>query len=304
MGLFSYDNKPEQREDLLSIIKDVSATKDNYLVTNLGTSTARNTLHEWGVFNLARPTSNTFTAEGADYADQNLTTPTRSTNFTAILTEAVRVSGTERALDTITHQDPMQFQKAKRLPYFKARMEFAVLNGGAVVSGASGTARQMAGINSVISTNLTARSSGTSFSATELEDILQNSWDAVGQGDVADTLLCTMGIKRKIAGFTTRVTQYNNSTKDINADVMTYEASSGMVKIIPHKDVINATGSTHVYALKLDNFKMAFLSGREPKFEDLPKTGDSSRGWFITEMTLESLAERASVKRYGYNQNG
>lgn len=73
MGLFSYDNKPEQREDLLSIIKDVSATKDNYLVTNLGTSTARNTLHEWGVFNLARPTSNTFTAEGADYADQNLT---------------------------------------------------------------------------------------------------------------------------------------------------------------------------------------------------------------------------------------
>ena len=100
-------------------------------------------------------------------------TPTRSTNFTAILRK-LYVSGTERALDTITHQDPMEFQKAKRLPYFKALYGICSIERRGCSFGASGTARQMAGINSVISTNLTARALEL-HSLLQLEDILQNS---------------------------------------------------------------------------------------------------------------------------------
>lgn len=298
MALFSYDDT-SRREDLLSILKDVSPVSDNWLVTHLGSSKAQNTLHEWVVFNVARPSSVTFATEGSDPTYPNHSQPTRSNNITAIISRPVQVSGTERAIDTATHQDPMDFQKQVALRQLKADMEFALWNG-TRASGASGTARGMNGINGVISTNLTARNSGTSMSVTELEDILQNSWDAVGSEFVADAVFCPMGIKRKIAGFTTGVTRYTDKPDNIYNNVAIYESASGVVKIIPHKDIINATGSTHVFALNTDMFRMAFLNGREPKFEAYAATGDADKGQYLTEMTLESLAERASVKRYGY----
>lgn len=302
MALFTYDDT-SRREDLLSILRDVSPNTDNYLVTNLGTSVATNTLHEWPVFNVDRPTSITFAAEGAEFAEPTHTQPTRSTNITAIIRREVKVSGTERAMKVAIPGDPMDFQKKVTLGRVKADMEFALLNG-TRASGASGTARGMTGINGVISTNLTARNSGTSMSTTELEDILQNSWDAVGSGYVANIILCPMGIKRKITTFTTRVQPQTDSTDRIYNNISFYESASGTVKIIPHKDVINGTGSTHVYALREEMFKMAFLKGRELSYEDVAPTGDYTRGMYLTELTLESLAERASVKRLGYALNG
>lgn len=302
MALYTYDVSV-RRESLLDILRDVSPITSNYLVNELATSEATNTLHEWPVYNVARPTSLTFFAEGADAANVVHTAPTRSTNITGIIERPVAVSGTQMAVKTAAMSNSMDFQKVYALKRLKADMEFGLLNG-TRASGASGTARQFDGINSVISTNLTARNSGTSMSTTELEDIMQNSWDATDPEYVADTLLVTMGIKRKIATFTTRVTPYKESGDRIYNNISVYESSSGPVKVIPHKDVINGTGTTHVYALNLKMFRMAFLTGREPKWEPLAKTGDADKGHYITEMTLESLAERASVKRYGYNQNG
>lgn len=302
MALFTYDDS-SRRESLLSVIRDVSVAADNYLVTNLGKSTATNTLHEWVVDNVARPTSVTFAAEGAEATEPSLTAPTRSNNITAIIRREVKVSGTERAIKAALPGDPMDYQKKKQLTAFKADMEFALING-TRASGASGTARGMTGINGVISTNLTARASGTSMSVTELEDILQNSWEQSEPASTADIVLCPMGIKRKIATFTTRITHNVNSTDKLYNDISFFEGSSGTVKIIPHRDVINGTGTTHVYALREDAYKMAFLQGREPGWQDLPSTGDYDRGFYITEMTLESRAERASVKRYGYNLLG
>lgn len=304
MGLFTYDDTV-RRESLLDILKDVSPVEDNYLVNELGTSSATNTLHEWPVFNIARPTSITFAAEGADFTEEANTQPTRSQNITAIISRSVRISGTEKAVDPAGMGDVMAFQKTNALRRLKADMEFALLRGGGLVSGASGTARQMAGINNVISTNLTARNSGTSMSVSELEDILQNSWDASGSEYVAKVVLVPMGIKRKITTFTSRVSPQAMNQDTVYNNIGFFDSTSaGMVKIVPHKDVINSTGSTHVYALNLDMYKMAFLKGREPKFEMLAKIGDAERGHYITELTLESRAERASVKRLGYHLNG
>jgi hypothetical protein len=302
MALYTYDDST-RREDLLSIIRDVSPAASNYLVTNLASSTAYNTWHEWPVRNVARYTSDQSVAEGNTPAEPVGDAPTRSNNITAVIQMGVKVSGTQNALRRALPGAAMDDEKKIKLIRLKAAMEWALLNG-AKASGASGTARGMAGVNNVISTNLTARASGTSMSTTELEDILQNSWDAVADGFVADTVLCPMGIKRKIAGFTTGVTRYTDEPDHIYNNVAIYESSSGIVKVIPHKDVINATGSTHVLAIREEFYRMAFLSGREPKYEPLAKTGDFEVGQYITELTLESLAERASVKRYGYALTG
>jgi hypothetical protein len=302
MALFTYDDT-SRREDLLSIIRDVSPAASNYLVTNLASSTAYNTFHEWPVRNISRYTSDQSVAEGSAPTEPTGDAPTRSNNITAVLQLGVKVSGTQNALRRALPGAAMDDEKKIKLIRLKAAMEWALLNG-AKASGASGTARGMAGINNVISTNLTARASGTSMSTTELEDILQNSWDAVADGFVADTILCPMGIKRKIAGFTTGVTRYTDQPDHIYNNVAIYESSSGIVKVIPHKDVINSTGSSHVLAIREEFYRMAFLSGREPKYEPLAKTGDFEVGQYVTELTLESLAERASVKRYGYALTG
>ena len=298
MALYTYDDS-SRREDLLGVIRDVSPAASNYLVTKLGKSTAYNTVHEWPVRNISRYTSDQSVAEGNPASEPAGSAPTRSNNFTAIVQLGVKVSGTENAIRRAVNGNALDDEKKVKLIQMKAAMEWILING-AKASGASGTARTTAGLVGVISTNLTARLSGTSMSTTELEDILQNSWDSVGDGFVADTILCPMGIKRKIAGFTTGVTRYTNEKDLIVNNVAIYESSSGVVKIVPHKDVRNAGGSTHVIAIREEFFKMAFLQGREPAYNELATTGDFTFGQYVTELCLESQAERASVVRTGY----
>ncbi len=299
MGMQTYQMS-DRREDLLSILKDISPNTDNYLTTNLGTGPkATNTYHEWGVYNTARPTSVTAYAEGADASAVDLATPTRSSNIVVGLNKVVKVTGVARLVDTITGEDDLAFQKREALKRLKADMEFITINGVAA-SGASGVARGMIGLNGLISTNISARSSGTSFSETELNDIMQESWNAVSSEYVADVLLVPMVIKRRIAGFTTNLTRYISAeSKKLQGDIQVYGSQVGKdVAIIPHKDVNAAAGTLTVYAIREELFKHSFL--REPMYQELAAAGDYTLGQYLVDFTLESYAERASVKRTGY----
>jgi hypothetical protein len=291
-----------RRESLLSILKDVSPNTDNYLVSNLGKApAASNTLHEWVTYYTARPTSVTNVIEGAAASYGDLASPIRTSNITAIVSEPVRVSGTEMAISTATGEDPYAFQKAEALKRMKANMEYLTLNG-VRASGASGVARGLTGIDGMISTNVTARTSGQSFTEAELNDIMQQSWDAVGGDYVADLLLCPMVIKRRISGFSTNLTRnINASEKRLSQDIRVYDSEVGKtVMIIPHKDVRAAAGTLTVYALREETWKHAFLVGREPSYEELAKDGDRKNGQYLTEFTVVGYAQPASVKRTGY----
>lgn len=300
-GLQSYDDA-SRRESLLSVLKDVSPSLDNYFVTNLSRGKdATNTLHEWVVFNTTRPTSVTFAVEGAAASYGDLSAPTRSTNVTAPLTQTVRVSGTERAIATATGEDPMSFQKRIALRALKSNMEYATLNG-TRASGSSGVARGMTGIVGCISTNVTARASGTSFTETELNDILNDVWSSVGSDYVADLIVCPMVISRRISGFTANLTRnIDASSKRLVNQIRVYDSQVGnSVMIIPHKDVNAAAGTLTVLALREEMWAHSFLSGREPSWQDLAKDGDRDNGQYVTEFTLVSYAERASARRTGY----
>lgn len=297
-GLLSYDDA-SRREDLLSLLKDLSPLGGNYLTGNLGTSVARNTLHEWVTYHQTRPTSVTFSVEGADASFADLTMPVRSNNVTAILTESIKVSNTERAIAIATNQDPYAFQKEKALMRMNAKMEFALLNG-TRASGSSGVARGMAGIDACISTNFTSVSSGTSLTVAALEDLLQKSYDQVGQEYVADVVIVPMVIKRRISAFTTNITNYVNETDILYKNISQFDSSFGPLRIIPHRDVKASGGSAHIYALRLETFRVAYLEGRQPSFMELPDNGDFTSGQYVTEFTLESLAEKASVKSNGW----
>jgi len=300
-GLDTYQSG-DRRESLLSILKNVSPNEDNYFVSNLGkASAATNTLHEWTTYNTARPTSVTFAVEGFQASYGDLTAPTRTNNITAIVDEEVRVSGTMKAISTATGEDPYAFQKGEALKRLKAKMEFATING-AAASGSSGVARGMSGIDGMISTNKTARLSGTSFTETELNDILQDVWDQVGSEYVADLIVAPMVIKRRIAGFTSNLTRnIDAKEKRLTNEVRVYDTQVGQtVMVLAHKDVRNSAGTLTVYALREDTWKHAFLTGREPQWTELAQDGDRDNGMYVTELTVVGFAQRASAKRTGY----
>lgn len=301
-GLQSYDDG-SRRESLLSILKDVSPNTDNYFVSNLGTaSAAQNTLHEWVTYNTARPTSVTTVIEGAAASYDDLTQPTRTQNVTAIVTETVRVSDTEKAIATATGEDPYVFQKNEALKRLKAKMEYLTING-AFASGSSGVARALTGFSNMVSTNVTARASGTSFTEIELNDILNDVWTTVGSDYVSDLIVCPMVISRRISGFTSNLTRnIDAKEKRLTAQIRVYDSQVGnTVMIIPHKDVNAAAGTLTVFALREDTWKHSFLVGREPKWKELAVDGDRSNGQYVTEFTVVGYAQRASARRTGYS---
>jgi len=292
-----------RREDLASLLKDVSPLGGNYLVGNLGTSVATNTLHQWTTYYQARPTTVTFSVEGADFSFASLATPERSNNVTAIITETFKVSNSERAVNVAQNIDPFAFQKEKALMRLNAKMEWAILNGGAYASGNASTARVLAGIDACLSTNIVSVASGTTLTVNSLEDILQKSYDQVGMEYIADVMLVPMSMKRKISAFTTNITNYVNETDVLYKNISVFDSSLGQVRIIPHRDVRNVGGSATIYALRLDTFKVAYLQGRQPSYSEYPAAGDYTAGQYVTEMTVESYAQNASVKSTGWKND-
>lgn len=288
------------REDLLDVLGDVSPD-ETPLLTLFGTTTARGTLHEWVKYNISRPTSVSADAEGADTVFSDLVQPSRVSNRTHIIKQPIQVSRTERRMNVAAMGDPYAFQKADALRQLKMKMEYAILNS-ALVSGVSGTGRQMNGIDAFITTH-TSRASGTSFSEAELNDMGAQAYGQVRADKVFDMVLCTVKIKQAIAGFSGNSTRYiDASERRLTKDVLVYDSAVGSHRIMHHRDVRNAAGTTTVYGLREDLHKVAYLD--KPMFEELGKIGDADRGHWVTEFTVEVHEEKADLKRTGYAQNG
>lgn len=299
-GLITYQDSA-RREDLMDIIGDVSPD-ETPLMTLFGTSTAKGTLHEWLKYAVSRPSTVSADAEGAETTFSDLTQPSRASNVTHIIKEPIQVSRTERKVNVAAMGDPYAFQKADALRRMKMKMEYALLNS-TRASGSSGVARSMTGIDAFITSVVTARNSGTSFSELELNDMTTDNYNAVRSDKAFDILLCTVKIKQAIAGFGGNSTRYIDAKeRRLTKDILVYDSAVGSHRIMHHRDVRNSAGSTTVYGLREDLHKVAYLD--KPMFEELAKVGDSDRGHWVTEFTLEVLEEKGDLKRTGYAQNG
>lgn len=301
-GLQTYDDGG-RREDLIDVIADVSPDA-NPLSTMLARTTATQTLHEWLEDYLSRPTSVSGAVEGAAATYSDLTPPARRINICQIITKTYRVSGTERKVDVAGTNDPFDYQGAKALRDWKNNLEYSLVNG-AIASGNSGVARQMAGLKSVITSHYTNRNSGTSLSETEFNALVKLSYDDVGTEDVFDLVLVPFGLKQKISTFTAGSTRYvDASDKRLTRPVMVYESDGGVHKIMSHKDVPSAatTPGPQFIGIKEDKYRIAYL--RTPSREKLARDGDRDNGQIVGEATLEYLAERSSVRSSGYATSG
>jgi hypothetical protein len=143
------------------------------------------------------------------------------------------------------------------------------------------------------SNNYTYRASGVCLSETMLNDGFQAVWD---DGTQVNAVYVPMVLKRRISGFTAGATKnVELSDKRLVLAVDVYESdAANMVKLFAHRYVSIATAtdtSEQMVGLDESKWRVAYL--RKPFTRELSKTGDSTKGEVVGELTLECLHKDA-----------
>lgn len=291
-------NNVAVKEDLLNLITNLSPT-ENQLSTGLQKSKANSPVHQWlvDVYDAVTNTSTDKKAlEGDDFGAGDVVNPTRKTNYTQIIRQDWKVSGTEQATAHAGMQSPKAYHMAKAMVNWKNKLEWSLLNGVAAAGNAS-TAREMGGIFDQVSTNkianLTANVTETLFN-TYLGNVWASSQTSTGGADAA--YVGATG-KRVISGFTAgNVRNIDAKDKRLVNAVDVYESDFGVIKIFKHRfinSVLAAANTGNLALLTESTWAIAFL--REPNNYDAPKGGDYEKGAIIGEGTLEGRYEAANM---------
>lgn len=292
IGLITHmdTTRPEDVTDLVSNL-DFSSTP---FLSSIGEATAMNTLHEWLTDSYDASAHNA-QIESSDASVVDLAQPTRSNNVVQLFRKVVTVSDTEAAIPHYGMGDPFVYQTDKKLTELMRDMEKAAIQG-TRASGSSGVARQMDGAIALITSNKTARASGTCFTETEFNDIVKGIFDG-GTDATVDLVLVPSYLKLVIDRFNTKVTQNINAGEFRQVlRVETYVSAFGVHSIALSREV-PANG---VLAVDSSKWRKAYLINRRPAMRALGKTGSSTKGMIEGEFTLEALNQKSSAYRSGY----
>lgn len=296
IGLISHMDA-SRAEDVVDLITNVDF-KNTPLYSGLSESVATNSLHEWLTDTYAASADNA-QVESSDSSTTDLTAPARANNVVQMFRKNIVVSDTERAIKSYGTGDSYTYQMQKAMVELARDIEKALMVG-TRASGASGTARRLAGVVASITTNATARNSGTSLSETEFNDIMKGVWDA-GTDANPDEVYVGSYLKRVISGFTAGSTKFTQVTdRRLTNVVDVYEGDFGVHKLFKHREVPSTGGVAAVVAIDSSKWRVAYLNGRRPKHIPLAKTGSATKGMIEGELTLEALNEKSSAKRTGY----
>lgn len=300
MAMSTNYSNPSLREDLLDIITNLSPTEDQ-LATGLQKSKATSSVHSWLVDSYDATTTSSAdkkAVEGADYGAGDVVNPTRKTNYTQIIKQDWKVSGTEQATTHAGMQSPKAYHMAKSMVHWKHKLEWSLINGVAAAGSAS-VAREMGGIFDQVTTNKIANAA-VAFTETLMNDYFGQVWGVSSKAP--DAVYVGAKGKRVISGFTAGSTKnINSSDKRLINTVDVYESDFGVVKLFLHRfvnDVLAAADTGNIMVLREDTWAIANL--REPNNFDAPKGGDYEKGAIIGETTLEGRYEKANLVAKGF----
>jgi hypothetical protein len=267
------------REDLTDVIA-VVARDETPIYSGVEKVKAKSTLHEWQTDSLTTGQTNT-AIEGADFSFSLASTRNRVNNWTQIFTKSVEVSGTQQAVDVGGLDDEYAYQLEKRMKEIATDIEKALITGTGN-SGASGTAREMKGLLSFITTNVETGSGSGSEALTEsmYNNLLQTIYTSGGR---PDTTYVNGFQKRKISAFASNSQRYFtvDAEGELKNSISVYESDFGRqrIELDPFMD------ADKVLCVQKDLVKVAVLRGI--KHIDVATVGDAKRGALVGELTLE-----------------
>lgn len=284
-------------EDVTDLITNVDYTSTPFY-SSLAESQAQNTLHQWLTDSLASSADNA-QIEGNDITFTDANVPSRSVNIVQLFQKDIRVSNTEQRVAHYGMADPYTYQLQKKMKEMARDIEKALV-AGTTASGSSGVARRLNGAIALITTNKTARNSGTSLSETEFNDILQGIYDS-GTDISVDKAFTGASLKRAISGYTAGSTKFTQTTdKKLTNTVGVYESDFGIVSVYLEREVPTTAGNKGILLVDSSKWRVAYLTNGRPQHMPLATIGSAKRGMLEAELTLEALNEKSSAYRGGY----
>lgn len=294
------------REDLSNTIYNVSPEETPF-TSNIGTTKATATYHEWQTHDLAAAVDDNAALEGDEYTIDAATRTARVGNYTQIADKTAAVSGTNEAVDQAGRGNEMSFQLVTKGTEMKRDIEKQMLSNKASVAGNTTTARQSAGLESWITTNtsrgvggsdggysagiVAAPTDGTlrNFTETLLKDAQQQAFSSGGK----PTMLYMDGqLKQTFSAFSgiaeSRVNATGTAQTTIIGGADVYVGDFGMLTAMPHP-----YGMRNRTVLGVDKTMVAKSVLRPMASFDLAKNGDSDRKGMNEEYCLEAKNEAA-----------
>ena len=296
------------REDLQDALISISPT-DTPFMTAIGRRNVDNTYFEWGVVNLASADGSNRVIEGESAPGNDAATNAiRQANYTQISDKVVEVSDTANAVNGAGNAQTTAKQVAYKLKELKRDIETMVTANVAASAGASGTARQTAGLPAFLRTNAdrgtggadgttsgtgvsgyvdAAATDGTQRTLTEtlLKSVIADCWD---EGAEPSVVLCGSSQKQTISTFTGNATKYKDiSDKTLSAAIDLYVSDFGELSIVPSR----FSRSRDVLVLDPNYARVAYLKPTTQK--ELARTGHSERRLISVEYGLQIDNEAA-----------
>ena len=295
------------REDLAPALASITPTETIFMST-IGTRNVDNTYFEWSEVDLAAAASNRQIEGDVGLSNTAPTNAVRKGNYTQISAKVVEVSSTNQAVNGVADAQTVAKQVAYKLAEMKRDMEKMLLDNVAASAGASGTARQTAGLPAFLTTNTArgtsgadgttsgtgeagypdaAATDGTQRAITEdiLKGVIADCWDAGAEPSV---VLCGSFNKQTISGFTGNATRYKEAEDSkLNAAIDVYISDFGELQIVPARHI----RARDVFVLDPNYASVAYL--QTAKQEPLAKTGLSERRLISAEYGLQVTSQKA-----------
>ena len=296
------------REDLQDALVSISPT-ETPVMSAIGRKNVNNTYFEWGVVDLAAASGSNRVIEGeAAPGNDAPTNAVRQANYTQISDKVVEVSDTANAVKGAADAQTTAKQIAYKLKELKRDMEKMICDNVAASAGASGTARQTAGLPAFLRTNVSrgtsgadgttsgtgsagyvnaAATDGTARAVTEslLKEVIADCWDA---GAEPSLVICGSSQKQTISTFTGNSTKFKEITdKTLSAAIDIYVSDFGELQIVPSR----LSRTRDVLVLDPNYARVAYLQPTTQK--ELSRTGHAERRLISVEYGLQVDNEAA-----------
>lgn len=296
IGLISV-NDQTMVEDVTDLITNVDFESTPFY-SSLAEAQASNTLHQWLVDSYASSADNA-QQEGYTNSYTDITAPTRSTNIVQLFGKEVRVSNTEQRVAHYGMGDPYTYQLQKKMKEMARDIEKALV-AGTRASGDSGVARRLNGAIALITTNKTARNSGTSLTETEFNDIMADIFTN-GTDISVDKVFTGATLKRAISAYTAGSTKFTQADgKRLYNTVSVYESDFGVHMVHLEREVPSAANAKGILCVDSSKWRVAYLTDGRPQHIPQGLNGSAKQGIIETELTLEALNQKSSAYRSGY----
>ena len=295
------------REDLSEALASLTPT-ETVLMSAIGTRNVDNTYFEWSEVDLAAAGANRQIEGDASPSNTAPTNAVRKGNYTQISAKVVEVSDTNNAVNGVANAQTVAKQVSYKLSEMKRDMEKMLLDNVAASAGASGTARQTAGLPAFLTSNVergvggangttsgtgeagyvnAAATDGTTRAITEalLKSVIASCWD---EGATPSIVLCGSSQKQTISTFTGNATRYKEAEDSkLNAAIDVYISDFGELQIVPARHI----RARDVLVLDPSYAKVAYLQTAKQK--PLARTGLSERRLISAEYGLEVTSQKA-----------